>query len=341
MYDKTMRLVSLAEYLGKVTKAAPQDIEYAKRSAYLSKADLSTNIVGEFSELQGIMGQEYAVLDGEKQEVAQAVFEHYLPRFAGDNLAKSVPGKLVGIADKIDNIAATFKRGLVPTGSQDPYALRRQALGIVNTLLEGKYYISLSDLIRTALDLLKVDDNARQTELTCAISDFFRLRLKNVFGDKNIKYDISDAVLASEPDDIYDVYKRAKALVEFIEEGKTDTVQKTLQALSRAGNLAKQAKDTSGEIDARLFKTEEEKNLYKAYSDARGKVGQYAAAKNYIAALNELLTLTNPIDSFFDSVMVMVDDMAVRENRLKLLKNITHLASEIADLNKLVLIKGE
>ena len=341
MYNKTMRLVNLAEHLGHAVKATPEDVKNADRAAYLSKADLSTKMVGEFSELQGIMGQEYALLNGERQEVAQAIFEHYLPRFAGDTLAKSIPGQLVGIADKIDNIVATFSRGLVPTGSQDPYALRRQALGIVNTLLEGKYVVSIADLTGAALDLLKVENQQQQTELTAAISEFFRLRLRNVLTDENIRYDIIDATLATGSDNIYDTYLRTKALAQFIEEGNTDAAQKALQALTRAGNLAKQSTDVPGWIDTSLFKEEAEEKLYKVCSEVDGKVDLAIAEKNYKAALNELLNLTKPINDFFEAVMVMVDDAAVRQNRLALLKDITYIYSEIADLNKLVVSKGE
>lgn len=336
VHDKTLRLVSLAAYLGQAVNAAPADIEIAKRSAYLAKADLSTNMVGEFSELQGIMGKEYALFNGEKPEVAQAILEHYLPRFAGDALAVTTAGRLTGIADKTDNIAATFSRGLVPTGSQDPYALRRQALGIVHTLLDARYSVSLAGLLEAAFDLLKIDDSQKRRELTAAITDFFRLRLKNVLGDENIRYDIIDAVLAAGSDDVYDAYLRAKALAQFIAEGESDAVQKAFQALTRTGNLAKQAKDAPGRVNAELFATAAEKNLYQAYCDANDKIGRAVQEKNYPAALHELLGMTDPINGFFDAVMVMVDDAAVKQNRLALLQGITGLSAKIADFAKLV-----
>jgi glycyl-tRNA synthetase beta chain len=293
-------------------------------------------MVGEFSELQGIMGREYALLNGEKQETAQAIYEHYLPRFAGDALPKSAAGRILSIADKTDNLAAAFSRGLIPTGSQDPYALRRQALGIVHILLDAKYNISLTGLMEAAWDFFKIDEPQKRRELTAAIADFFRLRLKNVLADQNIRYDIIDAVLAAETDDIYDANLRAEALARFITEGETNAVQKTLQALTRVNNLAKQAKAQSAKIDVSLFEQEVEKKLYQAYSGAAGKIKQAANEKNYLAAFNELFSLTKPIDDFFETVMVMVDDMAIRQNRLALLSGITCLASPIADLSKIV-----
>lgn len=339
MYDKTKRLVSLAEYLGQAVKAAPGDIEAAKKGAYLAKADLSTSMVGEFGELQGIMGREYALLNGEEPKVAQTILEHYLPRFAGDKLAESTAGRLVGIADKIDNIVSTFSRGLIPTGSQDPYALRRQALGIVNTLLDAKYNISLEKLIGASLDLLGIDDNQKRQNLLTIISDFFQLRLKNLLADENIRYDIIDAILAAGADDIYDAHLRAKGMSRFIGSCEAASLQKALQALARAGNLAKQAKEETGAIKQDLFATEAEKTLYQAYLAADEKISQVFLTdknKDYIAALNELLCLAKPIDGFFDAVMVMVEDRPVRQNRLALLQAINCLAAKIADLNKLV-----
>ncbi|MDR1702430.1 MAG: glycine--tRNA ligase subunit beta, partial [Sporomusaceae bacterium] len=332
VYDKTTRLVNLAKYLAQTLKTSPQEAAAAARCAYLAKADLVTNMVGEFSELQGIMGQEYALLNGEQPEVAQAIFEHYLPRFAGDSLAQSAPGRIVGLADKIDNLAATFSRGLIPTGSQDPYALRRQALGIVHTLIDAEYSLSLAALTEQAFTLLKIAPE-KQQELNGAIAEFFRARLKNVLNDKNVPYDIIDAVLAAGTDDIYDACLRAAALADFVT--KNTAAPEALQALKRVGNLAKQAQNNLT-IDPALFETDAEKELYQAYSDLKEKSGQLIAAKQYPAALAGLVFLTKPVNDFFASVMVMVENEAIKQNRLALLAEITGLAAQIADLNKLV-----
>ena len=184
MYDKTVRLQWMSEMVAFEAGEDKKVLPVVKRAAYLAKADLVTGMVCEFTELQGVMGREYARCDGENSLVAEAIFEHYLPRFAGDVLPKTAAGRIIGIADKLDNITATFSRGLVPTGSQDPYALRRQALGIINILISAGYSVSLTALVNQMIDLLGIKREGRKAKLLTDILEFFRLRIKNVLSDQ-------------------------------------------------------------------------------------------------------------------------------------------------------------
>ena len=210
IYEKTERLQKLSETIANLLNITEKDKKNAIRAAQLSKADLVTGMVTEFTELQGVMGREYAKLDGEAEEIATAIDEHYMPRFAGDSQPKSTAGRIVSLADKIDNIVATFSRGLIPTGSQDPFALRRQALGIVNTIVEAKWSISIKTLVDSAMDLLKITDEVGREKLQKDIAEFMRLRIKNVLSD-DVRYDIIDAVI-DDVDNPYSVTLKATAV---------------------------------------------------------------------------------------------------------------------------------
>ena len=330
VYDKTIRIehlaLAIAKFIG--TENVNRIIE---RSAKLAKADLVTGMVCEFTELQGTMGKEYALLNGEQPEVAQAIFEHYLPRFAGDILPESVAGKVISIADKLDNIVATFSRGLIPTGSQDPYALRRQALGIVNILIDSSYHVSMNAMLVQTMDLLGIVPEKRE-KLLIEIQEFFRLRIKNVLADENIRYDIVDAVMGTNVDDVYDTWLRAKAMAN---DGGSSEMQKAVQAFTRVGNLVKNVTAVQA-IDESLFTVDEERVLYFAYKDAYEEIQSMTERKDYCGILNAMIRMTEPIDAFFSAVMVMVEDVAVKNNRLALLKGITGLTTNVADLSKIV-----
>lgn len=333
LYDKTIRLERLSVQIAKSAGVAADLYPSIERGAYLAKADLVTGMVYEFTELQGIMGRQYALLNGEATEVAEAVFEHYLPRFAGDVLPAADAGRTISIADKIDNIVATFSRGLIPTGSQDPYALRRQALGICHIMINAKYHISLCQLIADAMDLLAISGSERREKLTADITEFFKLRIKNILADENLRYDMIDAVMAVGIDDLYDAWLRGQAL---LTEGSASAMQRTVQAFTRVGNLAKNA--VSEEVNPALFATDAERALYQAYTAARGKVENMAATSDYLGVLTVMSEMAAPIDEFFSAVMVMVEDLDIRNNRLALLKAITGLTARMADLSKIVVL---
>lgn len=332
IYDKALRLEVLAGYIADAIGANEQDKKDAVRAAKLAKADLVTGMVTEFTELQGVMGREYALLDGETKAVAQAIDEHYMPRFAGDSQPASVAGRIVSLADKIDTIVGTFSRGLIPTGSQDPFALRRQALGIVNMLKEAQYHISLSQLVAKAMELLKITDAGQQAKLQNDVADFMKLRLKNVLADAGIRYDVVDAVFVT-VDDIYGVFLRAQAVNEAVKQD----MEKTIQAFVRTGNIARKAEDVQAAVEADLLAEHVEKDLYKAYEAAASKVEKEVAAQDYAGAIATLSQLAAPIDAFFDGVMVMDKDEKIKNNRLGLLKLVDNLVCQVADFSKIVL----
>lgn len=332
IYDKALRLEVLAGYIADAIGANEQDKKDAVRAAKLAKADLVTGMVTEFTELQGVMGREYALLDGETKAVAQAIDEHYMPRFAGDSQPASVAGRIVSLADKIDTIVGTFSRGLIPTGSQDPFALRRQALGIVNMLKEAQYHISLSQLVAKAMELLKIADAGQQAKLQNDVADFMKLRLKNVLADAGIRYDVVDAVFVT-VDDIYGVFLRAQTVNEAVKQD----MEKTIQAFVRTGNIARKAEDVQAAVEAGLLAEQVEKDLYKAYEDAASKVEKEVAAQDYAGAIATLSQLAAPIDAFFDGVMVMDKDEKIKNNRLGLLKLVDNLICQVADFSKIVL----
>lgn len=332
IYDKALRLEVLAGYIADAIGANEQDKKAAVRAAKLAKADLVTGMVTEFTELQGVMGREYALLDGETKAVAQAIDEHYMPRFAGDSQPASVAGRIVSLADKIDTIVGTFSRGLIPTGSQDPFALRRQALGIVNMLKEAQYHISLSQLVAKAMELLKIADAGQQAKLQNDVADFMKLRLKNVLADAGIRYDVVDAVFVT-VDDIYGVFLRAQAVNEAVKQD----MEKTIQAFVRTGNIARKAEDVQAVVEADLLAEQVEKDLCKAYEAAAAKVEKEIAAQDYAGAIATLSQLAAPIDAFFDGVMVMDKDEKIKNNRLGLLKLVDNLVCQVADFSKIVL----
>ncbi len=332
VYEKTERLVKLS---GKICdllgdKISDTDKKNVLRAAELSKADLVTGMVTEFTELQGVMGREYAKLDGENLEVATAIDEHYMPRFAGDSQPKTTAGRILSLADKIDNLVATFSRGLIPTGSQDPFALRRQALGVVNMLTEAHWAISISKIVEVAMDLLKITDSVGREKLQNDVAEFMKLRVKNFLAN-SARYDIVDSVIEN-VDDIYSLNLKVAALGNFLE---TPDAVKNIQSFVRVSNLAKKAE--SANVNETLIKLDAEQKLYQAFNAVKVVAGELITKKDFNGALDALKKLSAPIDLFFDSVMVMDENLEIRNNRLALLKSVDNLFAEIADFSKLVI----
>ena len=331
LYEKVVRLEKLAQFIGSKLGASESESQTAVRAAALSKSDLVTGMVTEFTELQGTMGREYALLDGEPREVALAIDEHYMPRFAGDGEPTTVAGQILSIADKIDNIVGTFSRGKIPTGSQDPFALRRQALGLVNLLIKAKRSLALSEVVAESLRLYGITDSAIAGKMQLDVAEFIRLRLKNVLSDMNVRYDIQDAVL-TDVDDIYTVILRAQALEKFTAGG--DAVE-AVQAIVRVSNIARGSDE--GIIDISKFVEPVESELYQSYETAKAGVAGKLAAADYRGAIAALLPLVQPINKFFEAVMVMDKDESIKRNRLALLKSIDNLTLKLADFSKIVL----
>lgn len=332
MYDKSERLVKMAEML-RFAINTPVDEEELRRCALLCKTDLVTGMVIEFTELQGVMGREYALLDGEKPEVATGIFEHYLPRFAGDALPATTIGRIVGIGDKLDNICATFSRGLAPTGSQDPYALRRQALGVINILLDANYHISLTKIIAGTLYLLDIKPE-ETGKLVPQIMEFFKQRLRNLLMDQGIRYDVIDAVFADKRnDDMVDLAVRCKALAAYVEAGNAEPL---VQVSVRVSNLCKKIEKEVA-ISGALFKDESENKLHEVVAAVSKEIIPEIVLYDYAAVLKAGEKVIEPVNAFFDNVMVMDEDENVKNNRLALLEEVRGIVNAVGDLSLLVL----
>lgn len=332
LYDKTTRVEKLAGKIGEYLEVGEETENNVKRAAYLSKADLVTKMVTEFTELQGKMGMEYAKVSEEKEIVSLAILEQYLPRFAGDNLPTTTAGNVLSIADKFDTIAGLFAIGIHPTGSQDPFGLRRQALGIINIILDKKLNLSIDETIETAL-YMYVDVNGLAFDyekVKKEIIEFFKGRIENMFNSMGIRYDIVDALIDSDIEDIYDTKIKADKLNQWLEE---EELSEVLMAFKRLANLAEK---TSSQEVCRDLLTSEEMNLYESYNNVEEKIDSLIEKKEYYKALEQLATLKDPIDDYFDNVMIMVEDENIKNNRLGLLRKIYDTMLKICDLSKIV-----
>ncbi|MFZ5633577.1 MAG: glycine--tRNA ligase subunit beta [Bacillota bacterium] len=330
---KAGRLAELASFIGEKLGAGDDLLAVVKRTAMLCKADLVTDMVYEFPELQGVMGREYALRSGEDPAVAQGIFEHYLPRFAGDVLPATPGGRILSLADKFDTLVGCFGVGIQPTGSQDPYALRRQALGICSIVLDGELVLSLREIAGRAYDIYS-RNNLLKIERESVLGDleeFFRQRIRGILTERGFAYDIVEAVLAAGADDILGTLQRAEALDRFRGEPAFDAV---ITAFNRANNLSRKFGETA--VSPQLLQHPAEKELYEALTGVRRDVGELLADRDYSGVLRRAALLREPVDSFFDAVMVMVEDRKIRDNRLALLKNVALLVSPLADLSKIV-----
>ncbi|NGQ94106.1 glycine--tRNA ligase subunit beta [Brevibacillus sp. SYP-B805] len=331
--DKVRRIGRNAQQIAERLGLGAGETGRIARIAQIAKFDLVTNMVGEFPELQGIMGEDYARKAGEPEGVARGIFEHYLPRFAGDQLPRSVEGAVVSIADKLDTIVGCFSIGIVPTGSADPYGLRRLAAGIVSILLDRGWKLPLTELWEIALQSYgsPAEKKRAADEIKRDLADFFTLRLKNVLQESEVRYDIVDAVLAADMAVVPDVTGKAKALMAALQ---SDDFKLTVEQFTRVNNLAQKAE--ADEIDASLFQEEVERTLYQAYLSVEKEASGKAAQGDLTGVLAALSTLREPIRSFFDGVMVMAEDERVRRNRLALLKRLSCLIQDYADFTKIV-----
>ena len=329
IYDKSLRIEKLSSDIIDLLNLN-NDKEDTIRAAKLCKADLVTSMVFEFTELQGIMGREYAKVSGENETVSEAIFEHYLPRFAGDILPKTNSGIILSLADKLDSISGFFAIGIQPTGSQDPYALRRQALGILNILMDSKIDVSLETLVKLSLDNYS-NLEFNKEDVINSIMEFFKERIKNLFRDLGIRYDVIDAVLSSNINDISDMHLRATELNNWLDK---DELVEMLTAFNRVSTLAQ--KSESSKVDKDLLKEEAEINLYNEFKNTKEKVNNLLKDKKYSEALDSFASLRQSIDYMFDSVMIMDKDESIKNNRLGLLKQIYDTMLSICDLSKIV-----
>ena len=326
--DKTERLLKLGRVFGEECGLHEDAAVVLERATELAKTDLTTGMVTEFTELQGVMGKEYALLDGESPEVAEAIFEQYLPRFAGDVLPQTEAGKVLSIIDKVDNIVATFSRGLIPTGSQDPYALRRQTIGILNILLGSEWNISLRPIFKASMELLNVAAD-KQEELLNQVEEFFTLRLKNIFLDREVPHHVIDLLLSNNELSVAD----AEGLVNALLANRIDENVELVQAYTRMYNLVKDVEYTGVNID--LLKEDAEKALFEAASKASEASLAAWEAGDYAAVVAVPATLVPTINQFFEDVMVMDKDEAIKANRLQLLRLAYSVMAIIGDISAL------
>ncbi|UNC92992.1 glycine--tRNA ligase subunit beta [Candidatus Contubernalis alkaliaceticus] len=334
MLEKTWRLTQISQYMADCLGLEAEDKKTSARIAHLCKYDLLTNMVYEFPEVQGIMGREYALLSGETQEVSHGIYEHYLPRFAGDDLPESLTGSLVSIADKLDNIVGCFGIGIKPTGSQDPYALRRQALGIMYILLDSEISLSLSELIGKSVDYYSPHKLIKdKEEIITEVLEFLRQRIRNIFLEKGLRYDLIDAVLSSGFDVLPHAYKRAVSLSREID---NSSFLKLMTAYTRAANLSKNA-SAGDSVKSNLLEALAEKELYKTFQKISEEVAEKLSAQDYEGVLAQFSKMQEPVNNFFDQVMVMVEDEKVKNNRLNLLREIRDMFHKFADFGKIVI----
>ena len=326
--DKTERLLKLGRVFGEECGLHEDAAVVLERATELAKTDLTTGMVTEFTELQGVMGKEYALLDGESPEVAEAIFEQYLPRFAGDVLPQTEAGKVLSIIDKVDNIVATFSRGLIPTGSQDPYALRRQTIGILNILLGSEWNISLRPIFKSSMELLNVPDE-KQDELLSQVEEFFTLRLKNIFLDREVPHHVIDLLLSNNELSVAD----AEGLVTALLANRIDENVELVQAYTRMYNLVKDVEYTGVNTD--LLKEDAEKALFEAASKASEASLAAWEANDYTAVVAVPATLVPAINKFFEDVMVMDKDEAIKANRLQLVRLAYSVMAIIGDISAL------
>ncbi len=326
MLEKTERLIYVSSILAQMLKA---DGKKAKRAAFLSKADLLTEMVNEFPELQGIMGMYYAKHDGEDEEVSKAIFEQYLPRFQDDVLPSSKSGISLSIADKIDNLIGFFAIGLKPTGSEDPFALRRAALGIVQIILNNRLELPLKEALRASYRIYTDQDRKLKEDVIEEVLTFIKERLKNFLADKGYKKDSIEACLNT-TDNLREIYERVKTLEKLRLEPEFSSVILTFK---RVSNILPKGFTPKSEKLSDLNPYEDK--LFKAYNEAKSKIEAALKDRNYEEAFKAISELKPVVDEFFDNVLVMDKNPEIRQKRLTLLYLISSLIREVAEINKL------
>ena len=325
--DKTDRIEQLA---GEIAKQIGADEAKAKRAGLLSKCDLMTNMVFEFTDTQGVMGMHYARHDGEDEEVAVALNEQYMPRFAGDELPKSLVASAVALADKFDTLTGIFGIGQAPKGSADPFALRRAALGALRIIVEKNLPLDLEDLVKKSAALF--GDKLTNSNVVADVVDFMLGRFRAWYQDEGIAVDVIQAVLARRPTRPADFDARVRAVSHF---RTLDSAEALAAANKRVSNILAKADAAIGEINLTACVEPAEKALAEAVLALRTEVQPLIAKGDYTAVLDKLANLRVPVDSFFDNVMVNAEDPALRQNRLAILNTLQDLFLQVADISVL------
>jgi glycyl-tRNA synthetase beta chain len=330
--DRAKRVNLLAHSIG-ITLGGEALAERAALAADLAKTDLVTDMVGEFPELQGIMGRYYALADELDTEVAEAIREQYLPRGAGDELPATKTGMALALADKLETLGGIFAAGQKPTGTKDPFGLRRAAIGVLRIIIEAKLDLDLNALLEVAVTSQPI---AAKPEVIVELYDYILERLRGYYLESNtltVTTEMFDAVLANRPASLLDFDQRLRALVSFL---KLSDAQSLAAANKRINNILKKVEGTiSNEVHEDKFVEAAERDLYKQLQAAETDTRPLFAARNYQDALARLATLRPAVDAFFDKVMVMADDIAIRNNRLALLARLRAVFLQVADLSRL------
>ncbi len=341
MYEKTERVAEISAYLADVIGASDPDIlglkSQAVRAAWLCKSDLVSQVVGEFPKLQGVMGRIYAAESGEPAAAAAAVEEHYRPVYSGAPLPETTLGAILAIADKIDSICGCFSVGLVPTGASDPYALRRQGIGIVQIMKENGFTFSLIDLIRCSLEMFTTNIAPAISDLTQDVYVFIKNRIAHLMAEEGYSKDVIVAVVDVSSNNIPDLWRRVEALEALKAQPDFEPLA---AAFKRVGNIIKKAGRSSANVqsqtvDIGLFEHDSEKALYDAFKEVEQKVSAAVGRSRFDQALRDIAALRGSVDAFFDGVMVMTDNHGIRENRLALLGGIAKLYEKLADFSKI------
>ncbi|WP_395580543.1 glycine--tRNA ligase subunit beta [Enterococcus faecalis] len=336
IYEKMQRVALIAQIIGRKVGLSEEELEDLKRASEIYKFDLVTNMVGEFPELQGIMGEKYALLQGEKPAVATAIREHYLPTSSEGELPETAIGAVLALADKLDSVFSFFSVGMIPTGSNDPYALRRQTYGVIRIIEDKGWTFPLVQL-QTEVDEAVNQDVEKYgvllNEGQAEVVEFVKARLRQLLMTKNVRHDIIDAVVSAEQADLSKLFASANILKSRFED---QDFKPSMEALTRVINLAKKGQELLGDteegIDPSLFENKAEKELYQAVNDLSEAFATRTIAENYEALVN----LRPLIDAYFNDTMVMVEDEKVKQNRLKQLMQIAKMALSIASLDLLI-----
>lgn len=331
MHEKIARVGDMAEF---ISDAAGQDAEFRKnaaRAAWLCKADLVSHVVGEFPKLQGVMGRIYAAVANEPGDVPRAIEEHYRPTYSGAPLPETLTGSVVSIADKIDSICGCFSVGLLPTGASDPYALRRQGIGIIQIMLKNNFSFSLKSIIEKSASMFQ----GNAAEVTDQVYTFLKNRITHLLAEEKFSKDVIAAVAEVSADNVPDVWNRVRALELLKKEPDFESLAVTFKRVVNIIRKSAGTDDIADALDEGLFDHESESALFSAYSEIQEKVAAKLGESRFDSALSEIVTLRKPVDDFFDGVLVMADDKNVRGNRLALLKLISDLFGRFADFSRI------
>ncbi|MGC8660539.1 MAG: glycine--tRNA ligase subunit beta, partial [Desulfomonilaceae bacterium] len=325
-FEKVQRFSAIASRL--TSMWAPEKAQLVDRAALLCKCDLETGIVYEFPELQGIIGSYYARLDGEADEIATAIREHYLPTRAGDDLPEGVVGAILSISDRMDTICGCFGVGLIPSGAADPYALRRHALSIIQILIRHEWRASLHELIKLAVDLVGSRLTRSRENVESEVLEFFKARFVNFHTSRGASLDVVEAVVRASFSDVVDARRRLDALTEW---QKRHDFEAILVGFKRVVNILKD--QPVGLLKPERFQSPAETALYEKFLSVDEKCRKTFVDGDYSGALETMTELKEPIDQFFDSVLVMAEDPNVKANRLALLNRISELFNVVADFS--------